>query len=87
MAGLFSRFFGGKKGYKKYEDIFKSATKMGQSVEYAFKQAADSAMADGVFQDKKEAYDKLYEAISSKIDPEKLPELQKAKDKLKRLAQ
>lgn len=70
MAGFLSKLFGGggNKGTKKYEDIFFGALRMGQSAEYAFKQAIDSAMADKVFNSRKEAAQKLHELVLPRVE-------------------
>ncbi|HHV62765.1 MAG TPA: hypothetical protein GXX51_09030 [Firmicutes bacterium] len=85
MAGFLSGLFGGKKGTKKYEDIFTTAKKMGQSIEYAFRQAVDASVADKVFKDKSEACDKLLEVLLPKVDSELHPALRKACERIKEL--
>lgn len=87
MPGFLSGLFGGgkKRPYKKYEDLVNQALKIGQSTEYAFKQAIDVAVKDGVFQSQREACEKLFEAISASIDPEYLPELKSAREKFLRI--
>ncbi len=82
--GFLSRLFGGgNKGTKKYEDIFFGAIKIGQSVEYAFRQAVDAAVNDKVFADRKEAAQKLYEAILPKAEPEHKNDLNRAVARIK----
>ncbi len=75
--------FGKKNPYKKYEDLFFAAVKMGQSVEYAFKQAINAGVADKVFTDQNDACEKLYAALTGKVDYEQKAPLEKAYQKLK----
>lgn len=75
--------FGKKNPYKKYEDLFFAATKMGQSVEYALKQAINAGVADKVFADQTDGCQKLYEALAPKVDYEQKAPLEKAYQKLK----
>jgi len=75
--------FGKKPSYKKYEDLFFAATKMGQSVEYALKQAIDLGIADKVFTDRVDACQKLYEALAPRVELEQRTPLEKAYNKLK----
>ncbi|NLG84517.1 MAG: hypothetical protein GX493_07945 [Firmicutes bacterium] len=75
--------FGKKNPYKKYEDLFFAATKMGQSVEYAFKQAVNAGITDKAFADQAEASQKLYESLLPRVDYEQKAPLEKAYQKLK----
>jgi hypothetical protein len=83
--GFFARLFGkGGGGTKKYEDIFLTAHyRMKQSVEYAFKQAVEASVQDGVFEDRVTAADALYEAVLPQTEPEDKAELEKAKSRIK----
>jgi len=79
-----SKLFGSKgKSTKKYEDIYFQARKIGQSVEYAFKQAVENAVADGVFESRAAAAQQLYELIKPRVEREDLPSLEKALAKTK----
>lgn len=75
--------FGKKNPLKKYEDLFFAATKMGQSVEYALKQAVEMGVNDKVFADRADACQQLYESLSTKVDYEQKTPLEKAYNKLK----
>ncbi len=75
--------FGKKSPLKKYEDLFFVATKMGQSVEYALKQAIDLGVSDKVFADRTDACQKLYEALSPKVELEQRTPLEKAYNRMK----
>lgn len=82
--GIFSRLFGGKgKSTRKYEDIYLQARKMNQSSEYAFKQAVDRAVEEGVFATATEAADELFKALQPRVDKDDLPNLEKARAKIK----
>lgn len=82
--GLFGKLFGGKgKSTKKYEQIYFQARRMGQSVEYAFKQAVESAVADGVYASKAEGAAELYEVVKPNAEREDLPGLEKALNRMK----
>ena len=75
--------FGKKSPTKKYEDLFFAATKMGQSVEYAMKQAIEMGIADKAFADRSDACQQLFEALAPKVDYEQKAPLEKAYNKLK----
>ena len=75
--------FGKKNPFKRYTDIFFAATKMGQSVEYALKQAIDAGIADGVFTDRADGCAKLYELLAPIVDYEQKAPLEKAHNRLK----
>lgn len=78
------RLFGNKgKSTKKYEQIYFQARKMGQSVEYAFKQAVDSAVADGVYASPAEGGPALFEVVQPNAEREDVPGLQKALNRMK----
>lgn len=82
--GFFSKLFGGRgKSTKKYEEIYFQARRMRQSVEYAFKQAVESAVADGVYDSKTTAAQELYNVISPNAEREDLPNLEKALNRMK----
>lgn len=82
--GIFSRLFGKQgKSTRKYEDIYLQARRMKQSPEYAFKQAVDRAVEEGVFASSSEAAQELYEALKAQVDQEELPALEKAYNKVK----
>lgn len=83
MSFLARLFGGGKKSTKKYEDIYFQARKMGQSVEYAFKQAVDRAVAEGLYASASEGAQALYEAIKPNAEQEDLPNLEKALNRMK----
>lgn len=87
MAGFFGKLFGRGANTKKYEDIFWMAHyKVGQSVEYAFQQAVDAAVNDGVFEEPVAAAEKLYEILKPRVeaeDPKDIPALDKAKSRIK----
>ncbi|HHY98754.1 MAG TPA: hypothetical protein GX509_08455, partial [Firmicutes bacterium] len=70
---------------KKYDDMFKTSLKIGQSVETALRQAVDAAHADGKFGSKKEALDAIVERAKGLVDPDRLPELQKQHKRLREL--
>ena len=75
--------FGKKSPYKKYEDLFFAATKMGQSIEYAVKQAINAGVEDKVFAGQVDGCQKLYEVLAPKVDYEQKAPLEKAYNKLK----
>lgn len=75
--------FGKKDPLKKYTDLFFAATKMGQSAEYAMKQAINIGITDKVFTDQADGCQKLYEALAPKVDYEMKAPLEKAYNKLK----
>ncbi len=75
--------FGKKSPYKKYEDLFFAATKMGQSVEYALKQAINAGVADKVFASQVDGCQKMYDELAPKVDFEQKAPLDKAYNKLK----
>ncbi len=75
--------FGKKNPYKKYEDLFFAATKMGQSVEYALKQAINAGVEDKVFTGQVDGCQKLYDELAPKVDLEQKAPLDKAYNKLK----
>ncbi len=82
--GIFSRLFGKRgKSTRKYEDIYLQARRMKQSPEYAFKQAVDRAVEEGVFASSSEAAQELYEPLKAQVDQEELPALEKAYNKVK----
>lgn len=82
--GIFSKLFSKKgKSTRKYEQIYSQARRMGQSVEYAFKQAVDSAVADGVFSSTSEAAQELYNVILPQAEQEDRPGLEKALNRMK----
>jgi len=79
--GLLSKLgalFGGGKSTKRYENLFKQATGMGQSVPYALKQAIDMAIRDGAFPDEKSAVKGLREGLMATVDPDLKSDLEKA---------
>lgn len=83
--GFLSKLFS-KKGsnIKKYEDIFMTAHyRVGQSVEYAFKQAVDAGVKDGAFASAAAGAEALYNALISKVEPEDKADLEKAKARIK----
>lgn len=75
--GFLSKLFG-KKTTKKYENIFMQATGMNQSVPYAFKQAIDAGIRDGVFSSEQDGAKQLYEKLAPVIDKELKDDLEKA---------
>ncbi|MGE5528008.1 MAG: hypothetical protein ACM3X6_02565 [Patescibacteria group bacterium] len=75
--------FGKKNPFKRYEEMFFAATKMGQSVEYALKQAIDAGIADKVFADRVQGCQQLYESLAPKVDYEQKAPLEKAYGRLK----
>lgn len=81
--GLLARIFGRGKSTKKYEDIYFQARKMGQSIEYAFKQAVDMAVKDGLYESAPEAAKELHAAIEPNAEAEDRPGLEKAVSRIK----
>lgn len=82
--GIFSRLFGGRgKSTRKYEDIYLQARRMNQSAEYAFKQAVDRAVEEGVFDAPTAAAQELFEALKARVDADEMPALEKAFNKIK----
>lgn len=82
--GFLSKLFGGKgKSTRKYEQIYSQARRMGQSVEYAFKQAVDSSVADGVFASTSEAAVELHQVIKPQAEREDHAGLDKALNRMK----
>lgn len=80
--GFFSRLFGGKKkSTKKYEEIYLQARKMNQSVEYAFRQAVENAVRDGVYSSRDEAVEALWEILEPQVDPDDREDFNRAKEK------
>lgn len=79
---IFGKLFG-KDDYKKYDDIFFGAVKMGQSVDNAFRQAFTSAVSDKKFSNEQEAITVLYDRINAKALPEHKAELKKAMERYK----
>ena len=77
--GLFSK----KNPFQRYEELFFAATKMGQSVEHALKQAINAGVEDQVFANLKEGCHKLYEILAAKVDHEIKAPLEKAYNRLK----
>lgn len=75
--------FGKKSPYKKYVDLFFAATKMGQSVEYALKQAINAGVGDKVFTAQVDGCQKLYDELAPQVDFEQKAPLEKAYNKLK----
>jgi hypothetical protein len=63
--------------------MFFASTKIGQSVEYAMKQALDAGIADGVFTDRADGCEKLYEILAPTVDYEQKAPLEKAYNRLK----
>lgn len=81
---FFSRLFGNKgKSTKKYEDIYFQARKMGQSVEYAFKQAVDRGVSEGVFESAAAGAPILFELVKPNAEKEDVPGLEKALNRMK----
>lgn len=84
MAGFLSKLFGKGGNIKKYEDIFLTARyKVGQSTEYAFKQAVDAGVKDGFWENAPAGAAALYQLVVSKIEPEDKADLEKAKNRIK----
>lgn len=81
--GFLSKLFGKGKSTKKYEDIYFQARRMGQSVEYAFKQAVDNAVQDGLYESKPVAAKELLALIQPNAEPEDRPGLEKAVSRIK----
>lgn len=81
--GLFAKIFGKGKSTKKYEDIYFQARKMGQSVEYAFKQAVDMSVKDGVYASAVDAAKELHATIEPNAEAEDRPGLEKAVARIK----
>lgn len=82
--GFLSKLFGKGGGTKKYEDIYLTARyKVGQSTEYAFKQAVDAGVKDGVWQTAAAGAEALYQLVLPKTEPEDKADLEKAKNRIK----
>ena len=77
---IFGKLFG-KDEFKKYDDIFSGAVKMGQSVDNAFRQSFAAAIADKKFASQNEAVAALGARLSEKCLPENKAELKKAIDR------
>jgi hypothetical protein len=75
--GLISKLFNKNPNYK-YEQIYFDARSMGQSVQYAFKQAVDAAVKAGLYTTPAEAAKVLYQGIEPDAEQEDLPNLSKA---------
>ena len=74
---------GKKAPYKKYTDLFFTATKTGQSVEYALRQAIDAGIADKVFTGRADGAEKLNEVLMPRVEREQMTPLEKAYNRLK----
>ena len=74
---------GKKDPFKRYVDLFFAATKIGQSVEYALKQAINAGIEDKVFANQTEGCQQLYEILAAKVDYEVKAPLEKAYNRLK----
>lgn len=85
MAGFLSKLFGrGGSSTKKYEDIYLTARyRVGQSTEYAFRQAVDASVKEGAFSDAASAADALYDLVLPKTEPEDKADLEKARSRIK----
>lgn len=77
---IFGKLFN-KDEYKKYDDIFNGARKMGQSVDNAFRQAFTSAVSDKKFTSQNEAVKTLGDRLLTKCLPEDKADLNKAIDR------
>lgn len=77
---IFGKLFN-KDEYKKYDDIFQGAIKMGQSVDNAFRQAFTAAVSDRKFASQNEAVAALGERLMDKCLPENKTDLRKAMEK------
>ena len=77
---IFGKLFG-KDEYRKYDDIFQTAVKMGQSVDNAFRQAFTAAVADKKFASQNEAVSVLGERTMGKCLPEYKAEVKKAMER------
>lgn len=79
---IFGKLFS-KDDYKKYDDIFSGARRMGQSVDNAFRQAFSGAVNDKKFQTNDEAVRTLGERLLTKCLPEDQADLKKAIERYK----
>ena len=75
--------FGKKSTLQKHTDLFFAAVKMGQSVEYAMKQAIDNGLTDRVFANRADGAEKLYAELAPKVEPEDKQALEKAYNRQK----
>jgi hypothetical protein len=79
---IFGKLFN-KDEFKKYDEIFNGAIKMGQSVDNAFRQAFTAAVSDKKFSSENEAVLALYDRFNAKCMPEHKADLKKAMERYK----